>query len=154
METWKIRKSLNPDELPKGFVYPEKFNKLLFSLDNFGGEINHGIEPWTIITYEDMNSIFSIKFGLSLVQFAQCWKEEMVAFFVVGTGPDPVVMVFDPWALKRVTETKWIETGKLLEQFPNFEAWLAWVRNSELAKEFLEDWIHENPDRVLPEKKH
>lgn len=76
----KARKKLNSDELSKSFSYPSSFNKFLSSsLTSYGKGFSE-IEPWQLTADPEMNTIYSIQFGLPLVKFAQCWEEEMVAF--------------------------------------------------------------------------
>jgi hypothetical protein len=132
-----VKSRLKPDELPAGFNYPASFDAYLSPYSKF--EAN--LEPWGATVDAESDARYSELYGARLVQFAQAWLEDMIACFVVGTGDDPRVVVLNPWADKLV-DGEWKKTMQILEEFPNFDAWLEWAGNSELVR------LHaENRDR-------
>ena len=120
--------ALSSDELPQNFKYPKSFEALLQQLPP-----KEALEPWGITASTEANTLYSEQFQVPLVQFAQAWHEDMVACFVADSGLDPKVLVINPWA-QACENGEWKEVGAIIEQFPNFEAWLAWLRDSDLVR--------------------
>jgi hypothetical protein len=124
---------LSPDNLPVGFAYPESFMHYV----DLHPMIERKLDPWGIEADSESNARYSDRCGLPLVQFAQAYQEDMIACFVVGAGDDPKVVVLNPWAQTLIND-EWQETCQVLEELPNFEAWLEWARNSQLVKNHAE----------------
>lgn len=129
-----IRLKLKPEELPKNFAYPESFDAYL----RHSASPEDDLEPWGITADPEANARYSEQYGMPLVKFAQAWHEDMIACFVAGTGNEPRVRILNPWAQK-LLDGEWRMTGQVLEELPSFEAWLEWVRNSELVKHYAYD---------------
>lgn len=134
MEIKTVKLRLNLDELPVGFNYPASFDAYVSGYPAIEDEL----EPWGITADTESNLLYSKEYGRPLCKFAQAWLEDMIACFVVGTGSDPRVVVLNPWADKEV-DGEWMKVMHVLEELPNFEAWLEWARNSELVKMYAED---------------
>ena len=45
--------------------------------------------------------------------------------------------MLNPWA-DELVDGEWKKTCRVIEEFPNFEAWLVWARGSELVKTYAE----------------
>ena len=134
MEIKPVKLKLNSQELPFSFNYPASFDAYVSGHPAIEDEL----EPWGITADPESNLLYSEQYGRPLVKFAQAWLEDMIACFVVGTGSDPRVVVLNPWADKEV-DGEWTKAMQVLEELPNFEAWLEWARNSELVKLYAED---------------
>ncbi|MBK4738444.1 hypothetical protein [Noviherbaspirillum pedocola] len=134
MKIEQIRSKLEHQELPDNFIYPTSFDAYLLAHPTAGNEL----EPWGITADPESNARCSAQYGLPLVKFAQAWHEDMIACFIAGTGDNPKVVVLNPWA-QTLVDNEWRETGQVLEELPNFDAWLEWARNSELVALYAED---------------
>lgn len=128
-----VKPKLEFAELPAGFSYPMSFDAYLEAHPKFEAEL----DPWGATTDTESNQRYSEQYGLPLVKFAQAWHEDMIACFVIGTGDDPKVMVLNPWA-QTLVDDEWRETGQVLEELANFDAWLEWARRSELVRDYAE----------------
>jgi hypothetical protein len=103
------------DALPPGFTYPLSYRQFVeahpkkmklpnswgYTSDVAGGSLR-----------------YSKLFNRPLVLFAQAFGEDMVACFDAVPGPDPRVVVLNPWGEPEPFT---------IAELPNFAAWLAWV---------------------------
>ena len=113
--------------MPDGFNYPVEFDEFVTQLTD-----ENEIKPWGLTASHEFNVELSEMFQMNLIQFAQAWLEDMVACFLVGSGIDPKVLVVNPW--NEINGNAESPEGVILEELPNFSAWLIWVRNSELVQ--------------------
>lgn len=119
-----------PAQLPEGFACPPSFAKYWEANPGFAIEF----EPWHFeVGDEGFNRWCSERYGRSVVMFAKADLEDTIACFVVDTSDDPKVVVLNPWA-QVVVEGKTEEVCRVQEELPNFDAWLQWVRDSELVR--------------------
>lgn len=132
-----IKLMLEQQELPAGFAYPQSFMAFLQRLPP-----KDELEPWGITASLEADTMYSEQFHIPLVQFAQAWHEDMVACFFLRNENELGVLVLNPWA-QTCEDGEWKETGEILEDLLNFEAWLDWVRNSELVKMYAEHRIEQ-----------
>lgn len=132
MKTEKIRAKLDREELPDNFTYPASFDTYLEHR-----AFENELEPWGITANVESDAMYSDEYGRPLVKFAQAWGEDMIASFLADTGKDPRVVVFNPWA-DTFADGGWNQTMHVLEVLPNFSAWLAWSRNSEVVRQYAE----------------
>jgi hypothetical protein len=133
MKFKKVKLKLEPSELPPGFAYPAKFIEFAHAFP----EMEDAFEPWGLTADADSNNRYSEQFGQPLVKFAQAWHEDMLACFVVSSVGEPAVVVINPWA-QEVVASKTEQVGAVIEKFPSFDAWLEWMRNSDLVQQYAE----------------
>lgn len=130
MHIRELKLKLEPHELPEGFTYPRSFLQFLQDFP----EAREQFDPWGLVADVESNQLWSEASGRPLLQFAQAWHEDLLACFVVDGSADPAVVVINPWQ-QRMVNGKAEQYCMLVEQFPNFEEWLKWMRDSELVRD-------------------
>ncbi len=120
-----MKTTIEKEELPNGFEYPEEFVRFVNHQEVKSGALS-GLPPW-VFAAEEMWALEESGniFGIKLIPFAQAEHQDKLAYFNAINCCE--VWEANPWK------------GVILGKYSNFNSWLAKTQNESA------EFVTENP---------